>query len=264
MAKATWLMAALLMTVVEAAEAQVSAFRYQAGADRSGVVLRYRKSNLDGSHPADIDVFVAGPGRLESLKSSKGDTVATMVKAWLETDRLTVRRFESWRLTTGTSRLQVELDHAPGTDTLLVTLGGKVSRSAIRTWPWHSYDFDFASLGWALRHLRRPEGRVTVGVADPKGTAAGVIMDDLGPVEVAFVKRERWNDRETRRYTIDGAGLEQRGGTLWVDVESGFLAGFEIQKPDEEGFTSGKLVLKAIEPMTEAGWLEHQRSRLRP
>jgi hypothetical protein len=87
-------------------------------------------------------------------------------------------------------------------------------------------------------------------------------MASRGPVTLEFVRRERWNGRETRRYSIDGPGLDQKGGSLWGDLATGMLAGFEIRKPDEPGMESGKLVLVGVEPMTETGWTAFQSTKL--
>lgn len=255
--------AVLLLLAAGPVLAQVAAFRYHPDAAVSGVVLHYRKSNLDGSHASSIDLFLAAPDRLESFKWSAGDTTATLVKAWLEGERLTVRRFESWQVTTGTRRMPVALEAKAGTDTLTIRVGDRAFHTPVRLWPWHSYDFDLASLGWAMRFLVAPERPFTVGITDPGPSQTGLTMREFGPVAVTFVRREDRHGRPSRRYTIDGPGLEQRGGVLWVDRETGFLVGFEIQKPDEDEMVSGKLELVGTDPMTETGWIAYQQARLR-
>jgi hypothetical protein len=116
-----------------------------------------------------------------------------------------------------------------------------------------------------MRFLRAPEGTLSVGITDPAVADGGSpTVRDFGPVRVAFAGRATRAGRPSRRYTIDGPSLEQRGGALWVDRDTGFLLGCEIQMPDEEGMVSGRLELLGTEPMTEAGWLVHRANRLRP
>ena len=243
---------------------QPSAFRYRAERSRDGLVLHYRKSNLDGTHPSHLFLFAAAPDRLESFKWADGDTVATLVKAWMDTTRLTVRRFEASRISQGSSRPTATLEALSGSDQLEVVVADNRSTATIGHWPWHSYDFDFAGLGWAIRHLVAPEGRFAIGIGDVDQAAPGVPIKDWGPVDVAFVKRERWHGRETRRYSIDGEGLLHEGGTLWVDLATGFLAGYEIALPDEPGMKNDRVVLVETLPMTESRWPDFQREHLTP
>lgn len=49
-------------------------------------------------------------------------------------------------------------------------------------------------------------------------------------------------------------GLEHRGGFFWVDTDSGFVAGYEIELPDEDSYTSGRLELLEIERLDPADW----------
>ena len=65
-----------------------------------------------------------------------------------------------------------------------------------------------------------------------------------------------------RKYAIDGAGLENRGGVIWVSKKDGYFVEYQIDLPDEFGYTSGKLVLQKIEIVDTEAWrnfVEHRR-----
>jgi len=244
------------------AAAQESAFRFRPDRVKAGVVYHYRKSNLDGTRASNVSVFVPDSSRIESLKWNESGKEATLVKAWLDWSTFSVRRFESSKLAASGDTLIATLAVVPGARAVTIELGGRQRRSDIRNWPWQSYDFDFAGLSVVLPHLVNPERSFHIGIADPAVDSAGPAMLDKGSVTVEFVRRETRDGRTVRRYIIDGPGLERRGGGLWTDLEAGFLVGFEIALPDEEGMKSGKLALRSIEPMDEAGWGVFRRAQV--
>jgi hypothetical protein len=245
--------------------APASPFRYDPARAEVGTVYRYAKSNLDGSHATDIALYVAAKDRLESLKWAEGDAQATLVVAEMDWSRFSVRRFESWRLVPGKDPLlQATLQQVGDSDRLAVAIGPAHDTLAITLWPWHSYDFDLASLGFAFPHLVDPTRPFTVGIADPTPTPAGFRFLEKGPVTIAYLGDDIRNGAPTRRFRIDGPGLDNRGGMLWTAREEGHIVEFEIQLPDEPGMESGKLALKGKERLTREQWAAFQQARLRP
>jgi len=242
--------------------AQSSAFRYRSERVRTGVVYHYRKSNLDGTSASNVSVFVPDTLRLESFKWRDGGAEATLVKAWLDWSTFSVRRFESTKIRSSGEMPIATLAMVPGARAVVIELAGRQRRTDIKNWPWQSYDFDFAGLSAILPHLVNPERSFHVGIADAGADSAGPGMFDKGPVTLEFVRRETRDGRTVRRYTIDGPGLERKGGGLWADLEGGFLVGFEIALPDEEGMKNGKLALRAVEKMDDAGWAAFRRNHV--
>jgi hypothetical protein len=224
-------------------------------------VLQYVKSNRDGSHAGRVSLYVAKPERLESLKWNDEVGWATLVIADLDWKRFSVRRFESWKLRRAQAPvLQAVLETSPEGDLGVAVLPGPPVRPA--SWPWHSYDFDFASLGITLAHLLKPEAPFRFERIDFVQRDEAVSFVDLGAVEVAYEARERRGGTATRRYRISGPGLEGTSGTLWADVERGHIVEFELPIPDEPGFVDGRLRLLEGVPMTAAAWEAFKRSRL--
>jgi hypothetical protein len=155
--------------------AQVTAFQFDPELLKVGTVYHYVKSNIDGSRSGDIALYVASVDEVESFKWHQGSSEATLVKAWMDWESFTVRRFESWRLhASGDNELRAVLERVEGKPELEITLGEQSMRVPIENWPWHSYDFDFGSLNLAFRFLADPEGPFTIGIAD-------VSRDEEGP-----------------------------------------------------------------------------------
>ncbi len=243
--------------------AQIAAFRYRPDASPVGQVFVYDKSNLDGSQASQVAVYVASPDRLESFKWHPGASTGTLVAADLDWSRFSVRRFESWRVRSGERTSVATLEALPD-GRYHFALGTVRDTVRIDQAPWHSYDFDLASLGATFPHLVEPGRPFSVGIADATESAGGFTFRAKGPVTIAFLNEESWAGRPARRYRIDGPGLEHRGGHLWVAHPAGYLLGYEIDLPDEPDMTSGRLALARVERMTPDEWAAFQRRSLAP
>jgi hypothetical protein len=240
--------------------AQVSAFAYDSARVPVGTAFEYVKSNRDGTHATLVTVYLPAADRLESLKWDSGGDAATLVSATMDWSRFSVRGFESRRLR------RREPDRVHGTlDTDTAAAAIRVSflpdsSFPVRLWPWHSYDFDFASLAAAFPHLQDREGRFVFGRMDVIYRGDDTVFGDLGPVEVAFEQREQRAGRDTRQYRIGGPGLSNTAGILWTDARDGTLVEYEIPVPDEPGFIDGRLRLTRRFPLTPGEWETYKRA----
>lgn len=255
-------LAAALAFQEPAPPAQTGGFRYQPGRMPVGRVLRYRKSNRDGTHPSEIALYVAGESALEALKWSPGEPEATLVVAELDWEVCSVRAFHTWRLT-GEERVSAaELETSPDRKRLTARVGGRELATEIPRFPWHSYDFDFASLNVALRFLVDPEGEVEFQVIDPAQGPDGPALVAKGPAYLSYAGPDERAGLGARRYTLDGPGLEDRGGELWTTRgDDVWLLGFELDLPDEPGMSSGKLEWLRNETRSRDEWERFVRER---
>ena len=125
--------------------------------------------------------------------------------------------------------------------------------------PWHTYDFDLASLNVSLRYLEDPEGVVQVGMIDQ---VRGVLAPK-GFAELAYEGEEERGGTLCRTYWFDGPGMEDRGGRLWVrKSEDPVIVDYEIDLPDESSMRSGKLRLVSTAELTPEEWRAHQLAAL--
>jgi hypothetical protein len=252
--------ASLLLAAVPVA-AQVAAFRFDPLRVPVGRVYQYLKSNRDGTHPGRVSLYVAGFDRLESLKWDDEIGWATFVVAEMDWTRFSVRRFESWDLRRGKPPvLKATLDTDKEGAISISVLPGPPTK--IRTWPWHSYDFDFASLGATLPHRADPEAELRFSRTDFVQEEGNVRFAELGEVRLRYEGREQRGEAKTRRYRLEGPGLADTVGTLWADAAEGHLVEFELPIPDEPGFTDGRLRLLAVEQKTPGEWESFKRARL--
>ena len=243
----------------------LAAFHYEPGQLHVGRVLHYRHSNVDGTHGSRVSLYLAGEESLEALKWNPGWDRATLVEAEMDWESFSVRRFRTSVITTGGERQHLgELEALDGGRELVAHFGGREMRCAIAHLPWHSYDFDLASLNVSMRYLIDPEGIVTLGIADARSAAGGPVLAFQGLVELRYEGDEERLDIPCRRYSLDGPGLEDRGGLVWAsrDDERHFVD-FEIDLADEPGYTSGKLSLLEKGELNAGEWEDFVRTSVR-
>ena len=260
--RSSWSPALGMLIIASEAWGQVSAFSYDSNRVSVGRAYEYVKSNRDGTRSTQVTVYAAAPDRLESLKWDSGGDAATVVTATLDWERFSVRDLESRRLRRDApdvrqGTLTTDLDRGA----LLVSFLPE-SAVSVRVWPWHSYDFDFASLAAALPHLVDPEAGFVFARMDVVYRGDEVGFADLGPVEVSFERRETRGGRETRRYRLSGPGLANMTGWLWTDLRDAMLLEYELPFSDEPGFIDCRLrLVRAIE-LQPAEWETYKRAKV--
>jgi len=234
----------------------VGGFRWGPEAIPVGRVLHYAKSNLDGSNPSTIVLRCASETRIEALKFHAPGDDATLVVAEMDREVLSVRSFLVYRLAEGREReLVAELTTTPERERIRGRMGAATVDCELPGFPWHSYDFDFSSLNVTLPYLLEPEGACTLEIVDPVKEGDTRRLVAKGPVTLRYAADEPRNGLACRRYTLDGPGLEQRGGSLWVArSETPFLVAFELDLPDEPGMESGRLEWRSTEFVSDEDW----------
>jgi hypothetical protein len=79
-------------------------------------------------------------------------------------------------------------------------------------WPWHSYDFGWASLGATLPHRVDPEADFSFSRTDfVQEQGQPPRFAELGGVRLRYEGREARGPHATRRYRMDGPGLAAPG-----------------------------------------------------
>ncbi|MEQ1894107.1 MAG: hypothetical protein ABL998_16320 [Planctomycetota bacterium] len=234
----------------------IQGFAYRSGALTPGRTWHYRKSNLDGSNASEIALHVASETRLEALKFHAGVPEATLVVAEMDWQVFSVSGLRTFRLAPGKEpELVAEFVTSSDRRMLTAKVGALTLECELPGFPWHSYDFDFASLNVALRFLTKPEGEVDLEIVDPVQDVDPPRLVAKGKVTLAYEADERHGERDCRRYALDGPGLEDRGGTLWVARdEDAHIVAFELDLPDEPGMTSGRLEWLRTETLTSEQW----------
>jgi len=261
------LIALVSLLIANAASAQdaSSAFIYQPDRVPVGTVYHYTKSNLDGSHAAELYVFVAPATDLEVLKLEPESTTAAYVRADMDWTAFAAARLDAWHLTeTGlTPQLYLDFDHAA--DTATAYMGPMAMPVSFEALPVHLYNFDLMSLNAALPHLHAPEADFAVGIVDPNWTLfAGEKVDPQPVLENGLLYKGKahftYQGQDSHRgltchtYRVDGPGLDDQEGMLWVSAEDGHIVLFEHPTPDNPAWDTFKLEWKETLRMNGGAW----------
>jgi hypothetical protein len=227
----------------------LEAFEFDAAKLEVGRVFQYEHSNIDGSHATRVSLYWAAEDRLESLKWAPDWDEANLVVAKMDWKTFSVAGFETFRITTSGERRPAASLTIVGHE---IMVGN--SRCPIERLPWHSYDFDLASLNVSLRFLTDPEEPLILGIADfVSQPQPGFYFK--GNIELFYLEDEEREGIPCRKYSLDGPGLEDRGGFLWAaKTDRPHFVDFELDLPDEPGLTSGKLRFLGTDELTLEEW----------
>lgn len=236
--------AALLVLV--AASCQTSDFAFRPERVVPGRVVHYVKSNVDGSKPSLVSLYLAGRDAIEVYKSEKGLDDSADVLAHLDW-----RRFSADRLDAGViaadGRREGRATLVLAASSLVVTIGGVTQTLKVDTFPLHVYNFDLMSLNVMLPHLARPKGSFRIVFAEPTFGTKKEVMELRGFATARYACAERVHDVPTRRYSLAGAGMN---GTMWVSEKGSLIERFESPIPNNPGWTSLRLERRGTEQMT--------------
>lgn len=237
------------------AQSDVGKFRFNAKKVTVGTVYHYLKTNIDGTAPENVSQYIADENTLEAFKfHSKGER-AGLVVAEMDWDIFSAKKLESWQVFANERKLFATLDYLAAEKAVTVTFGGKTAgKTAIKFLPFHVYNFDFGSLNFAFPHLKNPQKSFIIGIADPTFKSEGDIFVYRGEATVSYVGGETRNSQMCRKYKIDGAGLENRGGFIWVNKKGGYIEDMEIELPDNPEWKSFKFKLIETEKMSRSDW----------
>lgn len=234
-------------------------YRFQASRGiPAGTILHYLKTNIDGTHPEHVSQYFASADSMESFKFHPGESPAGYVIAVMDWKSFSTKSLASWQVFSRDDRKlfgTIDFDSA--------TRRGKVSIPRIRNesevfafeqLPVHLYNFDLGTLNFAFPYLIKPKGSFVIGIADPTFAENGPLVEYKGAVTISYVTEEKRDGVQTRKYNINGPGLKQRGGLIWVDKKHGWIQDMEIDLPDNPDWSNFKLKLMRSERMDRAAW----------
>lgn len=248
-----------LFAIIARAQDETTKFRYSAKKNFAPqTVLHYVKTNIDGTKPEYVSQYIADANTMESFKFHPKGTRAGLVIAEMDWQNFSAKSLKSWQVfPTGERKLFGTLSFDGTTRKAEVSLPSIKKESEfveLKHFPVHLYNFDFGSLNFAFPHLSKQKKDFRIGVADPTFKQDGALVEYKGEVTVSYVGEEKRNNAETRKYKIDGAGLQNRGGFIWVNKKHGWIEDMEIQLPDNPDWTSFKFKLLKVEKMNRDEW----------
>ncbi|HEX5736644.1 MAG TPA: hypothetical protein VF131_27685 [Blastocatellia bacterium] len=238
------------------ATSSTARFKYQPDKIEVGTVYHYTKSNLDGSKPITVSIFVTAKDRLEVTKAEEGNIDSAHVIAEMDWNKFSARHLNAGVILKDGSRQQrVTLELSTKDDSVIIKVGGQEKVVAVGHYPFHIYNFDFISLNFIFRHLTEPEAGFEIGVGDP--TFDERIFAYKGKASFQYVEDASIHGVECRKYRVSGEAFAGREGTIWVNKKLGYVENIEIPVRDNPDWKDFKFELKAIQKMSPEEWKKY-------
>ncbi len=243
----------------------IQAFTYRPALIEPGTVYHYVKSNIDGSYPARIMIYVRDKDQLEVLKFEAHGMDAAYVKAHMDWATFSADRLESWILTPdGIRKPQASLSSSYTDQTFTIAWQNRKDIVHVRHYPVHLYNFGLISLNYILRHWNHPEGDVMIGILQPDfDPDPRTMMKYEGTVLIKFLGNGDRHEKPCRKYSIGGEGLKLHEGMMWVDEETGMIEDIEIPIPDHPDWDNFKFKFIASDRMDSQEWAEFIKTEIK-
>ncbi len=174
-----------------------------------------------------------------------------------------IRRFENWKIEKNKEPLFRAFLESVNPGKVRIEFGEIKDTTAIEAYPWHSYDFDFSGLGFSWRAVKDKRKDFSFHIADAMMNDGKPSFGNKGAGHVKFELEESINDKKYLKYSINGEGLANKGGTIWIDPVTWMIQRYKIALPDEEGFKNGYLNLLKKEKMSPEAWDKFIREKVK-
>lgn len=240
--------------------AQVSKFGKPPSFTDKHTLYQYKKSNWDGTHSSSVFLYIADNDKLESFKWWHGDTVATLVSAVIDWSNYSVKEFQNHKLRKG--KAPEFIARLKGESNLKIEVGELRDSLLITDLPWQSYDFDFSGLSFIWRSLINKKAPFWFHIADVAMINGNPKFINKGKVTVTFIGDEMVHNKPCLKYFVNGPGLENQGGDIWVNQENFMIEQYKIALPDEPGFVNGMMELVKAHKMSPEQWENFKRKKL--
>lgn len=248
-----------LFTAINKAQDDTAKFRYdEKNKFAVGTVLHYVKTNIDGTKPEYVSQYIADSRTMESFKFHPKEAPAGFVVAEMDWQSFSAKSLKSWQIFPKNERKlfgSILFDYKTQKAEVSIPALKKESEFVdLKYFPVHLYNFDFGSLNFALPHLLNAKKDFVIGITDPTFAETGAMVEYKGNVKISYIGEEKRSNVQTRKYKIDGEGLKNRGGFIWVNKKYGWIEDIEIGLPDNPNWTSFKLKLLKTEKMNRDEW----------
>lgn len=246
----------LLFIAASTAIAQPPVYKLRPERIAEGTVYHYVKTNVDGTQPEQVSLYIASRDRIESYKFHPKGSRAGLVTAEMDWNNFIPRKLESRQVFgSGERKLFATLTLDADNKSLTVSIPtAKPEPETVKLdkLPFHLYNFDLASLNVTLPHLADPTKTFTVGIVDPTFKPDPLVAYK-GELNVTYEKDEQRNGVETRRYRAEGTGIGGKG-TIWVNKKLSHIEDMEFDVANNPDWKTFKLKLKKTEKMTAEEW----------
>jgi hypothetical protein len=253
------------------------AFKFNPARVRTGTLYQYRKSNLDGTHPDTVFIYVADQTHLDVLKLEPGVTTGVNIEAELDWQTFMPKKLQMYHdrqdglhipifhLTTVGNQAVLTADNLASMNPHAAAIVGKEQRLKI-TSPSHVYGFELISFNFAIQHLRKPKSNFVVGMMGDNqnfGPDSPSPIAYFGEAKVDYLATEKRDGISVHKYKLSGAAFNGKEGFFWTDAKLGHITDIEMPVANNGDWDNFKLKLVKMENLNAAAWRKRKGEQLR-
>jgi hypothetical protein len=253
------------------------AFKFNPARLRTGTLYQYRKTNLDGTHPDDIYIYVADRNHLQVLKLEPGVSTGVNIEAELDWQSFMPKHLQMYHdrkdgthtpifhLTTVGDEAVLTPDNLAAMNPKVAAIVGKEQRVKI-TRPTHVYGFELISFNFAIQHLRNPKTHFAVGIMGDNpsfGPDSPSPISFYGEAKIDYLVTEKRDGALCHKYRLGGQAFKGKEGFFWTDAKLGHLTDVEMPVANNGDWQSFKLKFIRMEKLRPPAWQKRKAEVLK-
>jgi hypothetical protein len=253
------------------------AFKFNPERLRTGTLYQYRKSNLDGTHPDDIYIYVTDRTHLDVLKLEPGVSTGVNIEAELDWQTFMPKQLRMYHdrkdgshtpifhLTTVGDEAVLTPDNLAAMNQKVAAIVGKEQRVKIVK-PAHVYGFELISFNFAIQHLRNPKANFTVGIMGDNpnfGPDSPSPIISYGEAKVDYLLTEKRDGALCHKYRLGGPAFKGKEGFFWSDAKLGHLTDVEMPMANNGDWNNFKLKFIRMEKLSLSAWQKRKAEVLK-
>jgi hypothetical protein len=253
------------------------AFKFNPARVRTGMLYQYRKSNLDGTHPDNVFIYVADKNHLDVLKLEPGVTTGVNIEAELDWQTFMPKKLQMYHdrkdgshtpifhLTTVGNEAILTADDLASMNKQAAAIIGKEQRVKIAS-PAHVYGFELISFNFAIQHLRNPKSDFAVGIM---GDNANFGPDSPSPIiyfgeaKIEYLTTEKYNEVLCHKYKLGGEAFKDKTGFFRTDAKLGHIINIEMPVANNGDWDNFKLEFIKTEKLSATAWKKRKADEVR-
>lgn len=243
-------------------------FKFNPARVRVGTLYQYRKSNIDGTHPDNILIYVADKTHLDVLKLEPGVSTGVNIEAELDWqsfmpkklmmyhDKKDGARTPIFHLTTVGDEAVLTPDNLAAMNKQAAEIVGNEQRVKI-TRPAHVYGFELISFNFAIQHLSNPKTSFAVTIMGDNrnfGPDSPSPIVNFGQAKIEYLATEERDGIRCHRYRLGGEAFQGNEGLFWTDARLGHILDIEMPLPNNGDWNNFKLMFIKTEKIGAAAW----------
>jgi hypothetical protein len=273
-----WLAALLISLAASASPAQTSsAFQFNPARLHVGTLYQYRKSNLDGTHPDNIWIYVADKTHLDVVKLEPGVITGVNIKATLDWQTFMPKTLQMYHdrkdgshtpifhLTMLGNEALLTPDNLASMSPKAAEIVGKEQRFKVSHLPAHVYGFELISFNFAIQHLRNPKAGFAVGLLGDNanfGPNSRSPLADYGQARIEYLASEARSGVWCHKYRLGGEAFKGKDGFFWTDAKLGHIVEINMPVANNGDWDNFKLQFVGMETLSAAQWQKRKALEL--